>query len=129
MAATGLGNVQLPPNNVGQRTRAIASSKRKMSTRQIERHKHGIIRAGFWYYDSHIEIQWRSGYIVRYENVTPNQFETAMKLAHPASWFNVNGIGAWGQWGLERAFQPRDAQLGTRISDFTANPNLKFGNW
>jgi hypothetical protein len=129
MAATGQGNVQLPPNNIGQRTRAIASSKRKQSARQMERHEHGIIKAGFWYSDSHIEIQWRSGYIVRYENVTSNQFQTAMKLAHPASWFNANGIGAWGQWELGKANQPRDAQLGTRISNFSAHPNLKFGAW
>lgn len=129
MSATGKGNLPLPPNILGQRTRAIATAQKKRGANWIKRHKHGIIKAGFWYSDSHIEIQWQSGYIVRYENVTPNQFQTAMKLAHPASWFNASGIGAWGQWGLGRPNQPRGSQLGTRVDNFSANPNLKFGNW
>ena len=140
MAATSQGNVQLPPNNIGQRTRAIATSKRKLSARNVAYHSHGIIKGGFWYSDSHAELQFANSVlggggfldrnaIYRYDSFPVTLFQQLITTRSRGSFALNQGIGNYTNDGKGRTHFPKQLRAGAFIGGFSANPDLKFGNW
>ena len=140
MAATGKGNVQLPPNNIGQRTRAIATSKRKMSVRNVAYHSHGIIKGGFWYSDSHAELQFANSVledgifinqhaIYRYDHFPIMFFQQLVASRSRGLLALEQGIGDYEGAVRTGTHFPKELRPGAYIGRFSVNPNLKFGNW
>ena len=140
MAATGQGNVQLSPNNVGQRTRAIASSKRRTTKRYRAYHSHGVIKGGFWYADLHVELQFADSVLSEgnfyaryaiyfYENFPVTLFQQLIQTRSRGTLALNQGIGDYTVNGYSRTHFPKQLHPGAWIGAFSANPDLKFGNW
>ena len=140
MSTTGKGNLPLPPNNIGQRTRAVASSKRRMSVRNQAYHSHGVIKGGFWYSDSHAEIQFANSVlsdgafvnrnaIYRYDNFPVTLFQQLISTRSRGTLALNQGIGDYSGGTPTGTHFPTQLRAGAYIGAFSVNPNLKFGTW
>lgn len=135
-----VGNPPLGMNNQGQKRKAVTTNKRKLSARNIAYHSHGVIKGGFWYSDSHAELQFANSVlgdggfinrnaIYRYDNFPVTLFQQLIATRSRGSLALNQGIGDFGGGTPTGTHFPTRLRAGAYIGAFSVNPNLKFGTW
>ena len=92
MAATGKGNAPLPPNNVGQRTKALPTQRRARGPTHERSFGRGILEARYYKVGNFTVIRWNSGYLTKYPNFEWILFQQIQKVAQPSNFIRAQGF-------------------------------------